>query len=136
MGAAAVSLLLSLTSASARIAAPVVSNASLLEARPINISLTNFSFSPTALQLHAGQPILLRIANDSSISHDFTAPDFFLAADMPVADRQRIAAGKVSLKPRESVILRLIPKSGRYRIKCSHPFHKILGMSGRITVVD
>ena len=103
--------------------------------RPVNISLTSFNLSPETLQLKAGEPILLRIANDSGLAHDLTAPEFFKAAAIRPADAMRIVSGKIAVSPHNSLIIAMIPAAGRFPVKCSHPFHKMLGMSG-IIVVD
>jgi len=102
--------------------------------RPVNISLTSFALTPGTLYLKAGQPILLRVANDSGLSHDLTAPEFFSAAAIRPADAARITDGKIALSPHHSLIIAMIPAAGRFSVKCSHKFHKMLGMSGLIVV--
>jgi plastocyanin len=102
--------------------------------RPVNISLTSFNLAPDALHLKAGQPILLRVANDSGMGHDLTAPEFFRAASIRQVDAARIVGGKVAVGPHQNVIIAMIPTAGRYSMKCSHTLHKMLGMSGTIVV--
>lgn len=99
-----------------------------------NMSLSSFGFSPHELHLKAGQAVLLRVANDSSIAHDLTAPEFFAATTVRADSGAAIPGGKISLSPHEKAIITLIPRAGRYPIRCSHPFHKMLGMSGTIVV--
>ncbi|HEX4736874.1 MAG TPA: hypothetical protein VH331_04860 [Allosphingosinicella sp.] len=103
--------------------------------RPVDISLTSFKVTPDALHLKAGQPILLRVANDSGIAHDLTAPEFFSAAAIRPVDESRISGGKIAVGPHRNVIIAMIPGAGRFPMKCSHTIHKMLGMSG-IIVVD
>ena len=102
--------------------------------RPVNVSLTSFSLAPDELRLKAGQPILLRIANDSGLAHDLTAPEFFSSAAIRPVDAARISGGKVAVGPHQNVIIAMIPSAGRYPMKCSHTLHKMLGMSGTIVV--
>ena len=102
--------------------------------RPVNISLTSFNLTPDALHLKAGQPILLRVANESGLAHDLTAPKFFMAAAIRPVDAARVAKGKIALGPHQSVVVAMIPTAGHYSMKCSHPFHKMFGMSGTIVV--
>jgi uncharacterized cupredoxin-like copper-binding protein len=102
--------------------------------RPVNISLTSFNLTPDALHLKAGQPILLRIANDSGLAHDLTAPEFFRAAAMSPVDAERLVGGKIAVAPHQNVVVAMIPRAGRFQMKCSHAFHKMLGMSGTILV--
>lgn len=99
-----------------------------------NISLSSFSVSPRELHLRSGQPVLLRVANDSSVSHDLTAPEFFSAAAVRGDSASSIVRGRISLAAHQNVIVRLVPAAGRYSVKCSHPLHKMLGMSGTIIV--
>jgi uncharacterized cupredoxin-like copper-binding protein len=98
-----------------------------------NISLSSFRISPSALHLKAGQRLVLRIANDSSVGHDLFAPQFFAAAALG-SKTALPAGGKVSLGPHESAVVTLVPKAGRYSMKCSHALHQMLGMSGSIMV--
>ena len=102
--------------------------------RLVNISLTNFHVNPDALHLEARHPILLRIANDSGMAHDLTAPEFFRAAAMRPVDAARIVGGKIALAPHQNVVISMIPSAGRYSMKCSRTLHRMLGMSGTIVV--
>ena len=108
--------------------------ASYLEARPVRLSLQSFELRPKLLHLKAGRPILLMVSNDSSIAHDLSAPGFFAHAAMSPLDRAKLINGKIALRPSQSVTLSINPQAGRYAAKCSHPFHKMLGMSGMIVV--
>jgi plastocyanin len=102
--------------------------------RPVNISLTSFNITPDALHLKAGEPILLRIANDSGMAHDLSAPEFFGAATYRPVDVARVAGGTIVVGPHQNVVIAMVPRSGSYRMKCTHAFHKMLGMSGTIVV--
>src|SRR4051812_33442443 len=95
---------------SAALAASFAAGPDFGGARPVNLSLDSFSISPEVLHLKAGQPILLRIANDSGNSHDLTAPDFFAQSAMAAADRAKIKAGRLSLRASQSEVLRLTPR--------------------------
>jgi plastocyanin len=102
--------------------------------RPVNVSLTSFDVYPETIHLKAGVPIMLRVANDSDIGHDLTAPEFFNAAAISAGDAVNVVAGKIALSPHRNVIIAMIPAAGRYSMKCSHALHKMLGMSGTIVV--
>lgn len=108
--------------------------ASVPPAAMANLSLRSFEFSPHELHLKAGHAVLLRVANDSSIAHDLTAPEFFAATTVRADSGADIPGSKISLSPHEKAIITLIPRAGRYPIRCSHTFHKMLGMSGAIVV--
>jgi uncharacterized cupredoxin-like copper-binding protein len=98
------------------------------------VRLANFSFTPKFIHLQAGQPVVLHLVNTASGGHDFTAPGFFAAAALRPQDRKRVEEGSVELHGRESSDVALVPKAGRYPLKCSHAFHRTFGMSGEILV--
>jgi uncharacterized cupredoxin-like copper-binding protein len=101
----------------------------------LEITLANFSFTPSAILLKAGQPVTLHFQNHGSGGHDFTAPEFFRAANMDSATRARLGTrGKIDLSAGQSADVTLTPKAGAYPAKCGHFLHAGLGMTGRITV--
>ena len=103
-------------------------------ARTVEVRLANFSYSPKVIHLRAGQPVVLHLVNTASGGHDFTAPAFFAAAQVRAADRARIDGGRVEFEGGESHDGALVPKAGRYSLKCGHTFHKMFGMRGEIVV--
>jgi uncharacterized cupredoxin-like copper-binding protein len=103
-------------------------------ARPVGLRLTDFDIAPEIVHLRAGQRVLLRITNDSPLPHNLTAPEFFAASLAPVAEASSVRQGRIAISPRKSVTLVLAPRAGRYAMKCSHPLHRMLGMSGTIVV--
>jgi len=102
--------------------------------RPVDLRLTDFDIAPEIVHLRAGQRVLLRITNDSPLPHDLTAPEFFAASLAPAPEASAVRQGRIAIRPRESLTLALEPRAGRYSMKCSHPLHKMLGMSGTIVV--
>ena len=102
----------------------------------VTVTLANFSFAPTDLHLHAGQPVTIHFINGGSGGHDFTAPEFFAAATMDAANRARVAGakGRVALGKGESSDVTLTPKAGTYKAHCSHFMHSSLGMTGKVVV--
>lgn len=104
------------------------------QAQRVEVKLSNFDFTPSALHLRAGRPVVLHLVNTSSGGHDFSAPRFFAAAQVRPQDRGAVDEGSVEVRPGGSVDVALVPKAGRYPLKCGHAFHKMFGMSGSITV--
>jgi uncharacterized cupredoxin-like copper-binding protein len=97
----------------------------------VEITLSNFDFTPSTIRLHAGQPVVLHLVNSAHGGHNFAAPEFFAAASGvsgPVAD------GKVELHGNQSVDVTLTPARGNYRLRCTHTMHTTFGMSGEIVV--
>lgn len=95
------------------------------------INLVSYSYSPTPIRLHAGQPVTLLFVNRSGSGHDFTARSFFRSARILAG---RVGDGEVELRGGQSASVTLIPVAGRYSVHCSHPFHKMFGMSSTILV--
>ena len=99
------------------------------------IVLANFSFNPSDIKLVAGRPVTIHLVNQGSGGHNFIAKNFFAAASMDAATRQKIGKnGVVELAKGESIDVTLIPKAGRYKVKCGHFLHASFGMTGTITV--
>ena len=101
----------------------------------VAVQLSNFKFAPSTIVLDHGRPYVLRLANVSGGGHDFTAPTFFAAANVVPGDQRYIAEGEVEVPPGQTRDIHLTaPGAGRYKLKCSHSFHKMFGMSGTILV--
>ena len=100
--------------------------------RVVEVRLSSFEFAPSTIRLRAGEPIVLRLVNSGRGGHNFAAPEFFAAAELrsPAALR----AGAVEVPSRGSVDIRLVPRRGSYRLRCTHTFHTAFGMRGEILV--
>jgi plastocyanin len=99
--------------------------------RVIEVRLANFDFSPSAIALPAGRPVVLRLVNTSGGGHNFSAPQFFAAAANVSGPVRR---GAVEVAGHQSVDVRLTPARGTYRLKCTHSLHNAFGMNGEIRV--
>jgi uncharacterized cupredoxin-like copper-binding protein len=102
----------------------------------VNVQLSSFKFTPRTIVLDRGKAYRLRLTNVSKDGHDFTAPSFFAAARIDPADRQMVRGGEVEVHPGMAHEIRLTAPAaaGRYKLKCTHRFHKLLGMGGTIIV--
>jgi uncharacterized cupredoxin-like copper-binding protein len=99
------------------------------------VQLSNFKFTPRTLVLDHGRAYVLRLSNASNGGHDFSAPAFFAAAAIAPNDRRWVVDGEVEVPPGQTREIRLTaPAAGRYKLRCTHTFHKAFGMSGTITV--
>lgn len=117
---------------SAAIAIPAAAQPDWRDAQRVEVKLDSFSFTPSTIHLHAGQPVVLHLVNVSSGGHDFAAKEFFASASM--RDPGAAPDGRVELGKHESRDIALVPRAGRYPLKCTHAFHKMFGMSGEIVV--
>lgn len=112
-------------------------SAAVPQASPtVLVQLSNFKFTPSTIVLDHGGSYVLRLVNSGSGGHDFTASDFFAAANVAAADRALVAEGEVEVPAGKAIDIHLTAPAapGRYKLKCSHTFHKAFGMSGEIVV--
>lgn len=121
------------------LALPLFALAALSPARAadpsvVQVTMTNFRFSPATLQLAAGAPTVLRLRNDAGGGHNFAAPAFFAAARIDPASAGLVHNGRVEVKAHSTVDVALTPEAGRYPLKCTHTLHSSFGMKGSITV--
>jgi uncharacterized cupredoxin-like copper-binding protein len=98
------------------------------------VTLSSFSFAPKTLRLRAGQPVLLRLVNSANGGHNFAAREFFAAAQVRATDQALVRSGSVEVAADSSVAVMLIPRAGRYRLRCTHFLHTGFGMTGEIIV--
>jgi plastocyanin len=100
----------------------------------VQVTMTNFRFAPTAVQLPAGTPVVLRLRNDAGGGHNFSAPAFFAAARIDPASMGLVQDGHVEVKAHSTVDVTLMPAAGQYPLKCTHTLHAPFGMRGSIIV--
>jgi plastocyanin len=102
----------------------------------INVSMTNYAFTPSTLTLKAGETYRIHFSNDSSKSHDFTAREFFQSATIASGDKPKLEDGdEVELDGGQSADITLTPnRAGTYAATCTHFMHAMLGMKGQIVV--
>jgi uncharacterized cupredoxin-like copper-binding protein len=102
----------------------------------VEVQLANYKFTPEEIVLARGQSYVLRLRNVAGGGHDFTASDFFAAATIDSADQVWITEGQVEVPARLIRDIRLTAPAapGRYKVKCTHAFHAMFGMSGWIVV--
>jgi plastocyanin len=103
-------------------------------AETINISLSDYAFAPAALELKAGTAYHLHFTNAGSKDHDFTAPEFFAAAEVAPDDQAKIRRGKVAVDKGQEVDVTVTPAAGNYKASCTHFMHSMMGMHGTIAV--
>ncbi|MEO6093908.1 MAG: cupredoxin domain-containing protein [Novosphingobium sp.] len=103
-------------------------------AQVVEVSLSSFDFTPSTITLHAGQPYVLHLVDRARGGHDFTAREFFEAAQIAPQDAAKVAKGAVALHGGETATVHLIPAPGTYKLVCSHFGHSMLGMKGVIVV--
>lgn len=100
------------------------------------VRLSNFDFAPRTIVLDRQRSYALRLHNSSDGGHDFTARQFFAAATIAADDRRWIRDGSVEVPAGQVREIRLATSArpGSYKLKCTHRFHKLFGMTGTIVV--
>ena len=111
------------------IAAPAAAFAE--QPRTVEVQLSNFDFTPSAIHLAAGQPVTLHLVNTAHGGHNFAAPEFFAAAANVSGP---VTHGAVEVGSNAAVDVTLTPAAGHYRLRCTHTMHTAFGMSGEIVV--
>jgi uncharacterized cupredoxin-like copper-binding protein len=97
----------------------------------VEVRLSSFAFTPRAIALTAGRPVILHLVNSGGGGHNFAAPEFFAAA---TGVSGAVHGGRIEVPGHQSVDIRLTPSRGSYRLRCTHTLHAGLGMTGTITV--
>jgi uncharacterized cupredoxin-like copper-binding protein len=104
-------------------------------ATPVTITLIDYAFTPGTLELKAGSAYQLHFVNSGSKDHNFSAPEFFAAAQIAPDDQAKAAKGLVGLAAGQTVDIIVTPGSaGTFAVECTHFMHKMMGMHGNIVV--
>ena len=91
-------------------------------AAEVQITATDFAFSPTEITVTSGQPVNLTLVNSGSVPHDLSVADF----DVHIVAR-----------PGQSSTVGFTPTGpGTFSIVCTYPGHANAGMRGTLTVVE
>mgnify|MGYP003577526938 CR=1 FL=1 len=101
----------------------------------IDVTLADFSFTPSSLQFQHGQHYQLQLHNKGSGGHNFAGKDFFAAVTVDAADQNLIRKGAVEVKKGATAAIGFTAvKPGTYRIKCTHFLHSGFGMKGSAVI--
>ena len=104
-------------------------------ATPISVTLSDYAFTPGTLDLKTGATYQLHFVNSGSKDHNFSAPEFFAAAQVAADDQAKLSKGIVELGSGKSVDITVTPgQAGTYAVECTHFMHKMMGMHGNIVV--
>jgi plastocyanin len=95
----------------------------------------DFAFTPAHMTLRVGTPVRLRLVNQSTGGHDFSAPKFFASSSFPPGSTTP-AAGAIEVGAQQKVEIVLTPLvRGTYPVECTHFLHSLFGMTATIEVV-
>lgn len=87
----------------------------------VNVSGTDFAFSPKKILGHVGEKVVINFTNDSEHMHNFVIPELDLSTAV--------------LEPGDTESLEITPATaGTFQIICSIAGHKEQGMFGELIV--
>jgi plastocyanin len=102
---------------------------------PITVTLTDYAFTPSALDMTEGTAYQIHFINAGSKDHSFGAPGFFAASQVAPEDMTKVKNGIVELGNGQSADVTVTPgRAGTYAFICTHFMHEMMGMHGKITV--
>jgi uncharacterized cupredoxin-like copper-binding protein len=104
------------------------------KAKKITIVTLEYAFKPPSLNFHPGVAYRLRVDNKGRETHEFTAPDFFKAAQARDTNALNADKTEIVVQPGEKKDFYFVapPQPGSYKLICSD--HDWAGMVGDITV--
>jgi uncharacterized cupredoxin-like copper-binding protein len=104
-------------------------------ARPVEVVLADFSFTPETLALKEGQPYRLRFVNQGSGTHDFSAPDFFKTVALAPGAGEAKLPDRIVVARGASREITLVPlRKGAFPSECTVTLHATFGMTGKVIV--
>jgi len=113
-------------------------------AQEVRVEATEFAFGPATIEVTAGLPVTLTLANVGSVEHDLTVQEIPLAersaAEGPMeghtmsaeAEQAQLHVAAPAGQPAELTFTPTQP--GTYEFACSVPGHKEAGMIGTLVV--
>jgi uncharacterized cupredoxin-like copper-binding protein len=116
------------------LAAPAAAQPEWRQARDYEVLLSSFDIQPDPIRLKAGEPLRLRLTNNSTISHSFNAEAFFAKSDVRPRERELTKRGRIEVPAGTSREILLVPVAGRYSARCGSLYHRLLGMRADIIV--
>ncbi len=105
----------------------------------IDLTLTDFQFSPNSFMVPAGQEITIKSKNSGAVTHNFTIMNVGKTAGSEFGDEDLPNIyWKLEIPPGgdSSTTFTAPDQPGVYEIICSIPGHIQAGMLGKMTVVE
>ena len=104
------------------------------QTRDYEVVLSSFDIQPQTIRLRAGEPLRLRLINNSGEAHSFSAKGFFSAGQVRGRESRMLSGGRIEVGPWATREVVMVPAAGRYSARCANLFHRIMGMTARIVV--
>lgn len=104
------------------------------QAREYEVLLSSFDIQPDPMRFKAGEPLRLRLINNSTIPHSFSSEAFFAKANVRSKDKKAARRGRIVVGPGDTREILLVPVAGRYSARCGNLYHRLVGMRADIFV--
>lgn len=112
------------------------------QTQDLTVQAQDLAFTPTTLEVTAGQPVRLTLQNNGTLEHDFTIMEFPMESEAQTTGGMDHDMGDmaepelhVAAPAGQSAILEFTPtKPGAYDFWCTLAGHKEAGMTGTLTV--
>jgi len=110
-------------------------------ARRVIVKLSEYQFTPSRIELKAGEPVELTLINEGTIAHEFVTLAFSsleVAVTVEGVETETVGVVEVELQPKSRAQLRFTPdKPGDYPFAChaEKPVdHTTKGMTGTLII--
>ena len=105
------------------------------KAQFIELTMTNYAFTPVALHLQHGTAYRLHLVNNGSSGHSFSAPDLFAAVTVAPMDQAKLKGGEIEVLKGGSADISFVPRNaGSFGFRCTHFLHSTFGMAGKADI--
>lgn len=105
----------------------------------INVTMTDFTFSPSEFTIPTGEEITLHVNHDGTVEHNFIVMKYGMDAGemFDEADNANVF-WEMDFQPGDSktVVFTAPEQPGTYQIICGMVGHLQSGMVGKLTVID
>ncbi len=102
----------------------------------LDVTLTEFSFTPNAWTVNAGQQVTINIKNTGTVTHDWTIMKTPISGSFTDADKANEfwASPMVSAGQSQTATFTAPATAGTYQVVCTEAGHFEAGMTGTLTV--
>jgi plastocyanin len=115
-------------------ASPAAAAPEWRQSREYDLLLSSFDIQPAKIRFKAGEPVRLRLINNTSVPHSVSAKGLFKSAEVRPRDASVVANGNVTVGGGQTREILLVPAPGRYRVRSGNLLYRLMGMSAEIVV--
>jgi plastocyanin len=104
-------------------------------ANTLNVTMSDFAFSPTSWSVTAGSTVTVNLKNTGAVPHTWTVMSTAVSGSYSAADKANILfdSGPIDVGASKTVTF-TAPAAGTYQVICIQAGHFEAGMVGQLTV--